>query len=76
LQLEEDCSISIDYDNGSSQWHIDYHGTRLNVLASTSKVVHLMAYADAVAAHQIDPSNLIPASQKQDNLQFEINPAH
>lgn len=42
LAHPEAYSISIDYSNGAS-WHIDHNGTRLNTLASTIKVVHLIA---------------------------------
>jgi hypothetical protein len=53
------CSISIDYAKNGREWHIDYNGTRLNVLASTIKVVHLMAYADAVDQHRINPQRAV-----------------
>jgi hypothetical protein len=60
LAHPEACSISVDYAANGAQWHVDYNGTRLNVLASNIKVVHLITYADAVDRHQIDPSQPVP----------------
>jgi Beta-lactamase enzyme family len=60
LAHPEACSISIDYTKDGRAWHIDYQGTRLNVLASSIKVVHLMTYADAVDRRQIVPGQAIP----------------
>jgi Beta-lactamase enzyme family len=59
LAHPEACSISIDYQKSGKSWHIDYNGTRLNVLASTVKVVHLLTYADAVDKHRINPSQAV-----------------
>ncbi len=59
LAHPEACSISIDYGKGSQAWHIDYNGTRLNPLASTMKVVHLIAYADAAGKNLIIPSQAV-----------------
>ena len=40
-------------------WHIDYNGSRFNVIASTFKVVDLMTYADAVGRGQIQPGEAV-----------------
>ena len=53
LRHPEACSISIDYQKGGTGYQIDYNGTRLNPLASTVKVIHLLAYANAVDDNRI-----------------------
>jgi beta-lactamase class A len=55
----EACSISIDYVKGSTGYSIDYNGTRLNPVASTVKIIHLLAYADAVDKNKIHPAQQV-----------------
>ena len=62
LAHPEACSISIDYARNGKEWHIDYNGERLNPIASTIKVVHLMTYADAVEHHKIEPGEAVPST--------------
>ncbi len=57
------CSISIDYTGHGKEWRVDYNGTRLNPLASTIKVVHLMTYADAVDGRKINPAEAVPLNE-------------
>ena len=55
----EACSMSIDYDKPGSSYQIDFNGTRLNPIASTVKVIHLIAYADAVDKNKIHPDHQV-----------------
>src|SRR6478752_5026888 len=55
----EVCSLSIHYKGAGQQWDLDYHGTRLNSISSTIKVIELLAYANAAIENRIDPEMLI-----------------
>jgi hypothetical protein len=55
LDHPDACSITIDYDKGGHGYHIDYNGARLNSVASTAKVIDLLAYAVAVDENKIVP---------------------
>jgi hypothetical protein len=61
LANPDNCSISINHITGG--WRSDYHGTRLNVLASTFKVVPLIAYGKAVGSGQINPQTVVSRDQ-------------
>src|SRR5579872_6997635 len=65
----EACSLSVHYTKGSTDWEVDYQGTRLNILASTFKIVHLLTYADAAGAHRLDPLQQV---NRNDWTQFWI----
>ena len=59
----EACSLSIDYEKGGVSYHINYNGTRLNSLASTSKIIHLVAYADGADAGLINRNEVVPLNE-------------
>jgi hypothetical protein len=61
LANPNNCSISINHLTGA--WRRDYHGTRLNVLASTFKVVPLIAYAEAVTNGHLNPQTIVSRDQ-------------
>lgn len=61
LANPNDCSISINHISGG--WQKDYHGTRLNVLASTFKLVPLIAYGEAVASGRLNPNTVVSRDQ-------------
>jgi uncharacterized repeat protein (TIGR02543 family) len=61
LANPNNCSISINHITGG--WRRDYHGTRLNVLASTFKVVPLIGYGEAVANGHLNPQTMVPRDQ-------------
>ena len=56
-----ECSISVDHITGG--WRRNYHGTRLNVLASTFKLIPLIAYGEAVASGRLNPNMVVPRDQ-------------
>jgi beta-lactamase class A len=61
LHHPEACSISVDYNKSGRGYRIDYNGTRLNPLASTVKIIDLLAYAEAVNERNIEIHHINPA---------------
>jgi len=51
------CSLSVNYITGGWERHLN--ADRLNVLASTFKLIPLIAYAEAVAHGRINPNRLV-----------------
>jgi hypothetical protein len=51
------CSMSINHISGGWQRH--YNASRLNVIASQSKLIQLLAYGDAVANGTLSPNTLV-----------------
>jgi len=60
-QNPNNCSMSINHITGG--WRRNYNGTRLNVLASTFKIVPLIAYGEAVARAQMNPQTMVSRDQ-------------
>src|SRR5262245_23236122 len=58
LAHPEQGAISVHYINGSTQWERHFNADRLNSLASTFKVVSLIAYGHAVASGELHPNEL------------------
>ena len=57
LAHPDNCSISVNHL--SDKWEAHYHGNRLNVLASTLKIVPLIAYGEAVSQRKLDPNTKV-----------------
>lgn len=57
LAQPDNCSVSINHVTGN--WRRDYNGSRLNVLASTVKLVPLLAYGQAVVDGKLNPKTIV-----------------
>ncbi|HKA02108.1 MAG TPA: serine hydrolase, partial [Candidatus Solibacter sp.] len=61
LLNSNNCSISVNHITGG--WRRNYHGTRLNVLASDFKLIPLIAYGEAVAGGRVSPKQTVSRDQ-------------
>src|SRR5688500_12577371 len=61
LANHDKCSLSIHHITG--RWKRHLNPDRLNPLASSWKVVPLIAYGEAVADGKLDPNQLIPRDE-------------